>query len=174
MKKKLLSAIVCILVLFLLSACQSSRSPEEKLSDVLGIDISSGTINTSSDSHGGFHGDGQLFISISFPDSHIAEELSEKNAWCSLPLSETLTALVYGIQTETSQTGPYLKDQSGDPLFPEMRYGYYYFIDRQPRQPFQNAGGHDDTNILDRYSLNFTIAIYDIETNTLYYAELDT
>lgn len=33
---------------------------------------------------------------------------------------------------------------------------------------------HDDTNILDRYSLNFTIAIYDIETNTLYYAELDT
>lgn len=171
MKKKLLSAIVGILVLFLLSACQGSRSPEEKVSDVLGIDISSGTINTSSDSHGGFHGDGQLFISISFPDDQIAEELSEKNAWCSLPLSETLTALVYGIQTKTSKTGPYLKDQGGDPLFPEIRYGYYYFIDRQPSQ---NASGHDDTNILDRYSLNFTIAIYDMETNTLYYAELDT
>lgn len=171
MKKRLLLPMMGILLLFLLSACQGSRSLQGKISDALGVDVSSGTIGTSSDSYGGFHGDGQLFVSIHFSDGHIAEALSENRAWRSLPLSGTLTALVYGIRTEDSQTGPYLKDSGGAALFPEIRHGYYYFIDRQAEQ---GGDSHNDSGVLDRYSLNFTIAVYDTDTNIMYYAELDT
>lgn len=166
--------MIGILILCLLTACHGGRSLQEKISDACGVDISSGTIVTNSNSHGGFHGDGQLFASVKFTDNRIAEELSEDAAWHPLPLSKTLTTLVYGTQTADSQNGPYLKDATGAALFPEIQHGYYYFIDRQSEQPTGSTGRHDDTGILDRYSFNFTIVIYDTDTNTLYYAELDT
>lgn len=39
---------------------------------------------------------------------------------------------------------------------------------------FQSTDPKDDTNVFSRFSYNFTMAIYDAETNTLYYMELDT
>ena len=171
MRKRILPSVIGILILCLLTACHGRHSLQEKISDACGVDISSGVIVTSSDSHGEFHGDGQLFASVNFSDNRIAEELSEDAAWHPLPLSKTLTTLVYGMQTADSQTGPYLKAANGTALFPEIQHGYYYFRDRQSEQPTDR---HDDTSILDRYSFNFTIVIYDTDTNTLYYAELDT
>ena len=32
----------------------------------------------------------------------------------------------------------------------------------------------DSSEVLDRSSLNFTVAVYDTETDKLYYAEMDT
>ena len=32
----------------------------------------------------------------------------------------------------------------------------------------------DDTNLFRRYSYNFSVAVYDLDTNTLYYFEFDT
>ena len=51
MKKRLLLSMMGTLLLLLLSACQGSRSLLEKISDTLSVDVSSGTIVTSSDSH---------------------------------------------------------------------------------------------------------------------------
>ena len=64
------------------------------------------------------------------------------------------------------QTGPYLTGEEWDPLVPEIREGYYRLIDRHAQ-----AG---ESDILDRHSFNFTLALYDTETDTLYFCELDT
>ena len=48
---------------------------------------------------------------------------------------------------------------------PEIQNGYYRLIDRH---------SDTDTGILDRYSFNFTLGVYDSDTNTLYCCEVDT
>lgn len=169
MKKTMLLLVIGILSVFLFSACHSDSSYRE-ISDVLGIDISSGAIGTDHDSHGGFHGDGERFLTISFSDSSITETLAKEPEWKPLPFTENITALIYGISTEEGVTGPYVTDEDGAAQFPEIKNGYYYFIDRQN----QNTDRHDDSNVLDRHSFNVTIAVYDIDTDMLYYAEYDT
>ena len=64
------------------------------------------------------------------------------------------------------QSGPYLTDEEGDLLVPEIREGWYRLIDRHAE-----AG---KTDLLSRASLNFTLALYDTDTDTLYYFEMDT
>ena len=57
--------------------------------------------------------------------------------------------------------GPYL----GDIELPEIQNGYYRLIDRQEEK---------GTDILERASFNFTLGIYDMDTKTLYFCEVDT
>ncbi len=168
--KRFFLLIMGLFVILTFSACQGSMSSQREISDALGIDISSGTIGTNFDTHNGFHGDGEQFVSMTFSDDSMAKKLSQNAAWKTLPLSENLTTLVYGTTTESGHSGPYLTDENGKAVFPDIQNGYYYFIDRQN----QGADRYDDTNVLERYSLNFTVAIYDTDTDTLYYAELDT
>ena len=52
------------------------------------------------------------------------------------------------------------------PGIPEIRAGFYRLIDRHAQ-----AG---ETDLLGRASLNFTLALYDTDTDTLYYFEMDT
>lgn len=65
----------------------------------------------------------------------------------------------------TSKEGPFLADENGEPVVPEIQNGYYLLIDR-----------HSDTksNILERGSFNFTVGLYDTDNNTLYCCKLDT
>ena len=49
---------------------------------------------------------------------------------------------------------------------PEIREGYYRLIDRHAE-----AG---ESDILERSSFNFTLALYDTGADTLYFFELDT
>ena len=87
-----------------------------------------------------------------------------------MPLTENLTALVYGLQTESSSVGPMIHSGDGAPVIPEVENGYYYFLDRHS----QSTNPKDDSGVLDRASYNFTIAIFDTDQQTLYYMELDT
>lgn len=43
---------------------------------VLGMDISHGTIVTDMDSHGGFHGDGIVFLEVVFEDDSLRNKIS--------------------------------------------------------------------------------------------------
>ncbi len=53
---------------------------------------------------------------------------------------------------------------------PRVEHGYYYFVDRQAESEQQTS----DEQILERVSYNFSIAIYDTDTDTLYYVEADS
>ena len=162
------------LMLFTLTACGSGspeEDPTEEISQVLGIDVSAGEELSSSDTHGGFHGDGISCVALQFSDSQVADAIASSAAWVPLPLDETAQVLAYGVFRETadgiSGAGPYLTDGEGDPLLPSVANGYYCLIDR-------HADAGDGQNLLERASLNVTLALYDTDSDTLYFCELDT
>ena len=53
---------------------------------------------------------------------------------------------------------------------PDIKIGYYYFINRQSDSEDKN----DDTKLNEKSSWNFTLAILDKAKNIIYYYELDT
>ena len=174
MKKIACLLSVCILATVILAGCQvGSSSVQSKITNVLGIDVSDGEEIQSSDSHGGFHGDGMKVVVLAFSND-LSGQIVGSDGWKSLPLSQNLTALVYGLRWEsngaTYQVGPYLTDENRNPVIPQIETGYYYFLDRHSK----SVDSYDDSDVLDRYSYNFTIAIYDADTDTLYYVEFDT
>lgn len=156
---------LCALLCCLLAGCGSSAGDE--ISDALGISVPNAAILTQSDSHGGFFGDGVTFLAAEITDAETQAEITEN--WTPLPLSDTLTALAYGRETAEGQVGPFLSED-GAPLFPAIQNGSYFFLDRHS----EHTAGEDEAAVLERASLNFTLAIYDADTQTLYYAAMDT
>ena len=111
--------------------------------------MSAGEEISSSDTHGGFHGDGISCVALQFPDSQVADAIAANAAWTPLPLDETAQALAYGVTREDGgevfSAGPYLTGDAGD-----------------------------GQNLLERASLNVTLAVYDADSDTLYFCEMDT
>ncbi|MDD3394496.1 MAG: hypothetical protein PHG19_07640 [Anaerotignum sp.] len=170
---KIIKIITTLFVLVvLLSSCGSNGSDKEQkqISKELGIDVSDGTVMKSSDTHGGFHGDGTTFIELSFSDENCLEEIKKNSDWKQLPLTDNLTALVYGKVIGQTSEGPYLTDENSDTLFPKIQNGYYYFCDTHT----ESVNHEDDSDVLNRYSFNFTIAIYDNDTEILYFSKFGT
>lgn len=173
--KKYCAVFCLILSAMLTTACSSvfKVNPLIPLSFVLGADVSKGEITQSTDTHGGFLGDGCLFMMLDFEDEDgqaLAAQLAENSEWSSLPLTDTLSALVYGTSGSSSSVGPYVTDSDGNALFPAVENGYYCFIDRYS----DTIDPKDDTEVLSRNSFNFTIAIYDTDNNQLSYCKFDT
>ena len=176
MKKSMLIGIMAALAL-LLSACGvgSARGVLDEIAGVLELDLSGCEVVSSRDDHGGFHGDGTAFAELKCSGGGVLDQIKEDGNWKAFPLDKTAQSLVYGVTEQTGteetgimvyQTGPYLTGEEGDPLVPEIREGYYRLIDRHAE-----AG---ETDLLDRASLNFTLALYDTERDTLYFCEMDT
>ena len=168
--KRLLCVVTCICLLFM-AGCSKSGSITDEISKSIGIDLDKAEYATRIDTHGGFHGDGNTIVTMPVPSESVLEQIQSNSTWHSLPLSENLTAIVYGITDGNSSIGPYITvDDTRDPAVPEITNGYYFFLDRHS----QSTDQYDDTNILSRASFNLTIAIYDCDTEILYYLEFDT
>ena len=169
--RKSICLIMIVIAAMGLSGCQSKQedSTIKDISRVLGIDVSSGQVISALDDHGGFHGDGTTVVEIQFSDTSCQEQVEESEIWCEFPLTDNLTALVYGLRSDEVSIGPILS-RDDNPVIPEVANGYYCFVDRHS----ESTDPQDDSGVLNRYSFNFTIAIYDTDTNTLYYMELDT
>lgn len=167
-RKKYIIVTVMVILTFVLTSCDSTGY-QKTISKELGIDVSSGNELSYSDDHGGFHGDGTTFVSLSFSDEKVLEQIKENTNWKAFPLDDTVRTLVYGVSDETRSIGPFLTDNEGDPLVPDIQNGYYILIDRQVKG--EQATGAD---ILHRNSFKFTLGIYDVDTNILYFCELDT
>lgn len=173
MKKSRISFLLLLLCVGIVFTACAPADPVRECSKALGVDLSGGVIQRAEDTHGGFHGDGSTFVSIVFDKeagAAIAAQLESANHWSPLPLTKTLHALAYGESTAASQIGPFVVDASGDALFPAVKNGWYFFLDRQASDQKQQ----DKTSLLDRYSFNFTFAVYDQDSAVLYYYELDT
>lgn len=166
MKKLGWIGIVLVFV-FSLIAC-GSQEPQEIVSEALGVDASTGSTMSSMDTHSG-NGDGTSFVVLHFDGDEMIKQIKADAAWQPFPLDETVQTLVYGVSDATSSIGPFLTDEDGKALVPEIANGYYRLIDRQVEE--DQATGAD---ILNRASFNFTVGLYDTDTNTLYCCELDT
>ena len=158
-------------ILFLITAsvlfgCAAPADPAAAASSRLGIDLSGCPVLESSDSHGGFLGDGTTYLRFRMADAPEALE-QITSGWKKLPLTENLAAAVYGFSADEYTRQSLLRDETGAVLLPEVTNGYYWFYDRQGET-------HNDSALISRPSCNFTLAIYDVDTGILHYVELDT
>lgn len=146
-----------------LSAC-TSMNKQNEISKQLSIDVSQATQVSNYDTHSG-NGDGTTCIVLNFQNENVLKEIEANPDWKQFPLDETAQILAYGYEDKTSQIGPFVTNDKGENLIPEIENGYYILVDRQSNQT---------DNILDRGSFNFTLGIYDTENNNLYFCKLDT
>lgn len=163
--------ILGLLCTLTLSACAGDpQGTLGELSTTLGIDLAQGTVQEAWDDHGGFHGDGARWVVISLAGADQAPAFSQEAGWHATPLPEELEAVWYGLTRETDQgeesVGPYLPRG----VCPPGGIGVLFFQDRH--REAEDPG--DPSNLFSRNAYNFTAALYDAGSETLYYYELDT
>lgn len=161
--KKLFTISLVVGALLALVACGSKTTAQDAISKELGLDVSGGKEVLNTNTYSG--GEGTSCIAVVLDEDTVLNAIKSSTEWEAFPLDETVQTLVYGIEDGTSKEGPFLADENGNPVVPEIQNGYYLLIDR-----------HSDTksNILERGSFNFTVGLYDTDSNTLYCCKLDT
>ena len=118
------------------------------------------------DTHGGFQGEGSHYLILDCSHNK-AKALEIVKNWNKLPLPENLNYIMYG---EVRDGLTYGYELAKEAHIPKIENGYYIYRDRHP----ESNDSKDDTELLDRYSYNFLIAIYDCDTNRMYYFKYDT
>ncbi|WP_303873615.1 hypothetical protein [Eubacterium ramulus] len=143
-----------------------------RISKTLDLALAQGNLIENVDTHSGSHGDGDSLQTWTFAEDSLLKQIQADSAWKSFPLTENLEALLYGVTYDeglsVTVVGPYVS--FSEEQLPRVEHGYYYFVDRQAESEQQNS----DEQILERVSYNFSIAIYDTDTDTLYYVEADS
>lgn len=173
---RLLALTICVLMLTLNLGCAVVFGADEIKSAgrTIELDLTSATVTLSSDSHGGFHGDGIRFLNLDCGGTHVREQIENCAHWKPLPLSTHVSTLLYGGEgwTPIVTNNDPDSDVYGQPLFPTVKNGWYFFYDRYDNGV--SFDRYDDSLVLGRNSFNFTVALYDAETDTLYFSEMDT
>ncbi|MDE6922483.1 MAG: hypothetical protein K2P01_02895 [Oscillospiraceae bacterium] len=143
-----------LLTLVLLAVCGGSREGKElrQIGRALDVDLSAGTLVRFEDSHGGFLGDGKSVAEIAIDG--LEGELAETSGWRSLPMTDSAAQAV----RLCGEEGALVED------------GFYYLYDRHS----DSADPYDDSQLHERYSWNFTAAVYDSGNGRLYFYEFDT
>jgi hypothetical protein len=162
--KKAINYVVIIIVLISLFFLIKQMIFTNRLKDIglnMEINTDSCKIEESKDTHGGVLGDGDYFAKIKC--SKIPELSSN---WKKLPLSSEIDKAL----SMKFCDGNGCKDTYEKYLIPKLESGYYYFFDRHDLANDIN----DDSELNNRSSWNFSVAIYDFEENIIYYYELDT
>ena len=121
------------------------------------------TIIDEYNTHGVFHGDGYYYLILDC-SANKDKALKTIEKWNKLPLSENLESVMYGGLT---YNGLSLAETA---RIPKVENGRYMFKDRFPK----SKNRKDDTNLMGRGAYNFSIAIYDCDTDKMYYFEFDT
>ena len=150
---------VVVLQLFWGGSEKSSPLPQ-----VLGVTLTDSTLSEYWDEHG-WMGDGTQYWKVElFPTDAAALEQTAQTGegWHALPVNEDGEVLLYGREL----AGPYLTGKDGKALLPRVEEGYWFFWDDQTHSP--------ETDVRGGGSYNFTAAVYDAQTRTLYCGELDT
>ncbi len=164
MKRPLNSVLPAVALTLLLALCLGACTPKravDRVAEDLNLSLSNAREIAGTDSHGGPLGDGTTYFILNCPDGAPLEQIKADHRWHPLPMDETTQILAYGYDDGTTSIGPYL----GEVELPVVRRGYYCLIDRS---------SETQTDLLDRNSFNFTLGIYDSDTNMLYYCKVDT
>ena len=167
MKKVLCITLALMLALMILTGCQSNTVQSEIAREV-GIDVKAGETLSDYDTHSG-NGDGISCLVLQFSDDYLLNKIENDASWKAFPGDATVRALIYGYTFDDGQYGPYITDEKGKALVPDIENGYYWLKDRQAVE-----GKATGADILHRHSLNFTLAAYDSDAKTLYYCKMDT
>ena len=116
------------------------------------------------DTHGGFQGEGSHYLLLDCSDNK-EKALEIVRDWKKLPLSKNLNHIMYGEEDINFEI-----NLAEEAHIPKIENGYYIFVDSQA----EGKNNGDDSELFNRYSFNFEIAIYDCDTDRMYYFEFDT
>ena len=154
--KKFFVIPICFLVAICFIGCQSETTMIEMITDEIGIEIGTGEeiINYSSEET--FLGDGEVLYGFQFSNQDVENQIKNNSRWKQLPVNSTLDAI--------------LKKSDYEVYIPEITNGYYFFMDRHR----EAIDCYDESEVLNRNSRNYTMAIYDSDTATLYYIRYDS
>mgnify|MGYP000900384322 CR=1 FL=1 len=162
--------VICIFMIAIMVAGCSLGSNQDYIAKQINIDMPNLLTIEYWDDHGGFHGDGEKYAKIEFDNKNglnILSQIENSNRWNEMPLTENLNLIMYGGIKDNMEYAYNLSEKSG---IPEIGNGYWYFIDRHSKSPNVES----DIELFSRHSFNFTLAMYDVDNNTLYYYEFDT
>ena len=132
MKKRLWHLAALAVPLLLFTAC--GKGPWE----VVELELPAGETLAEAETHGGFHGDGESFLLLSFDPEGAAQlesQLDGAERWRPLPIPEDLTTLIWG----GGSRGPCYTEEDGIQI-PEAREGWYFFCSRSDSADFQTPG----------------------------------
>lgn len=160
--RKIFAIIFALIFIIALPAC----SVDTHSDDYFGFSKHDFTVVEEQNTHGGFHGDGAYYLILDC-SNNTENALKIVNGWNSLPLSENLDLIMFGGEKDGINYGYNLSEEVH---IPEIENGYYCFRDRHS----QAKDSSDDSELFGRSSFNFSLAIYDSDTNIFYYFEFDT
>ena len=160
--KRILAVVYAFVLLAALSSCLTSLQSDS----YFGFSKQRFTVVEEMDTHGGFVGDGSYYLILDCSDN-TEDALSIVADWNELPLSENLNLIMYGGEKDGKTYGYDLSEKAHMPV---IENGYYYFEDRHS----EAKDVSDDSELFSRASFNFSLAVYDSDTNRLYYFEFDT
>ena len=155
--------IILIILLILLTGCSISKFSNNSIISYIGINNKTCRIIEEKDTHSGFLGDGDYFAKIECDNLKVSDLTK---SWYILPLPNEIKE-VTEIQHCNSKDCKNIYERYN---IPNIDNGYYYFIDRHP----ESTNDYDYTNINNRTSYNFTLAIADLDNSIIYYYKLDT
>ena len=161
--KKNLYILLIIIIICILIVCSLKNNKKNTILKEIEINSNKCELEKEFDTHGGFLGDGSYYAQIKC--SKLNYKKLSKN-WKKLPLSESLNQVTQTKWCDNKTCKNIYEKYS----IPDIKNGYYYFMDRHR----ESNNKYDDTNINNRASWNFTLAIINKDTNTIYYYELDT
>ena len=116
--------------------------------------------------YGGFPVDGSQYLILDCSGNK-QKALEIIKDWNKLPLSENLNIVMFGEEKDGLIYGYELAKEAH---MPKIENGYYIFEDNQ----LEGKDGSDDSELLNRSSFNFEIAVYDCDTDKMYYFKFDT
>lgn len=129
-------------------------------SSLIGVKIPLFTKFEEKDTHGGFHGDGESLVKVYFSNKQsddFINKINENKNWKEMPININLNrSIIY-------------KNVEGNTI-PNVKNGYWLFIDRHSN----TVNKYEYNESLTQASFNYSIAIFDIDTNILYIYSLDT
>ncbi len=161
-----LFGIMAIICITMIGWCNQEQV---QISKNVGVNAYSGRIVSSVDTHGGFLGDGEKITILHFSDKQCLKDIEKSLKWNAYPLPENLAAIIYGYKDELKGRIilPVVKNEEEAPIVPMVQRGYYCFINRE-----ENSSRSIDTIFI--RPRNFTVAIYDLDSDIMYYIEYDS
>lgn len=176
--KRLLTIIA--ISMLILDGCTSvsvkisnSNSQKNDYLDLVGLSIpKESKILESSDTHRGFHGDGDYYEVIQLDEKIVKsfeKEALKTGKWNKLPMGKEINLFIFGYEKKDSNSS-YKYVGHGKQIPDNIKNGIYYFRDKYVEQ----YPDEKNINILIRPAYNFVFSILDLDTGKLYILESDS
>ena len=163
MKKTII--VIMIGLAIVMTACNYSDDLDY-INDKLGLNLSEEDMIYNKSDEGGWFGDGLILKKFKIKDNETKNKITRNKEWNKKPKA-IINALLYGYETKKTGCASFVSDENYVPYLPHFKNAYYFFENKQDKN-------RDSLKILNAPSLDFIIAVYDLDEDIFYYCEYDS